>query len=52
MKFNHCAVYALKKIEMRMPKISLDEEESHKLKSLGIFLLITIVVTFLSRLGR
>ena len=52
MKFNNCAVYAIKKIEAGLPKVNLDEEESHKLKSLGIFLLLTVVVGFLNRLGK
>ncbi len=52
MKINHCAVYALKKIEANLPKVDLDEEESHKLKSLGMFFLLAVVVTFLNRIGR
>lgn len=51
MKINDCAEY-IRKIEEGLPKINLEEEESHKLKSFGIFLFMTIVVTFLSRLGR
>ncbi len=52
MKFDNCAGHAIKKIEEVLPKVTLDEEESHKLKSLGIFLLLAVVVAFLNRLGR
>jgi len=52
MKINGCAAHAIRKIEEGLPKVSLQEDESHKLKSFGIFLLVIIVVTFLNRLGR
>jgi hypothetical protein len=52
MKINDCAVHAIRKIEEGLPKVNLEEEESHKLKSFGIFLLVTLVVTFLNRWGR
>jgi len=52
MKINQCAVHAMKKIEERMPEVNLTQEESHKLKSLGGFLLLAAVAAFLNRLGR
>ena len=52
MKISDCTVHAIRKIEEGLPKVNLQEAESHKLKSFGIFLLMAPVVTFLSRLGR
>jgi hypothetical protein len=52
MKINDCAVHAISKIEEGLPKVNLEAEESHKLKSFGIFLLVAVVAAFLNRLGR
>jgi hypothetical protein len=52
MKINDCTTHAVRKIGEGLPKMNLEEDESHKLKSFGIFLLVAVVVTFLSRLGR
>jgi len=52
MKINDCAAHAIRKIEEGLPKVNLEEQESHRLKTFGIFLLMAMVVTFLSRLGR
>ena len=51
MKINQCAVHAIKKIEENMPEVNLTQEESHKLKSFGAFLLLAVIVTFFNRLG-
>jgi hypothetical protein len=52
MKINDCAVHAIRKIGEGLPKVNLEEEETHKLKSLGIFLFVTLVITVLNRWGR
>jgi hypothetical protein len=52
MKLHHCAAKALRKIEVHMPDLNLTEEESHKLKSLGAFLLLAAIAVFFNQLGR
>ncbi len=52
MNINQCAVHAAKKIEESMPDVNLTQEESHKLKSLGAFLLMAVIAAFFNRLGR
>jgi len=52
MKINQCAVHALKEIEERMPEVKLTQEESHKLKSFGAFLLLAAITVFFNRLGK
>jgi len=52
MKLHQCAADALKKITVSMPDLNLTEEESHKLKSLGAFLLLAVITVFFNRLGR
>ncbi len=52
MKINQCAVHAMRKIEENMPEVNLTQEESHKLKSLGAFLLLAVIAVFFNWLGR
>ena len=51
MKRNSCAA-TLKKLEAKMPRVSLDVEETHKLESFGIFMILSMLMIFMWWLGK
>ncbi len=51
MKRNSCAA-TLRKLEAKMPRVRLDTEETHKLESFGIFMILSIVMIFVWWLGK